>query len=31
MPEVELDITEEYVLEHLAKDEATFDTRRFIL
>ena len=31
MPEVDLAITEEYVLEHLAKDEATFDTKRFIL
>ncbi len=31
MPEVDLNITEEYVLEHLAKDEAAFDTRRFIL
>ena len=31
MPEVDLDITEEYVLEHLSKDEADFDSRRFIL
>ncbi|MBN1778572.1 MAG: ATP-dependent protease ATPase subunit HslU [Clostridiales bacterium] len=31
MPEVDLDITEEYVMEHLAKDEADFDTKRFIL
>ncbi|HPF87833.1 MAG TPA: ATP-dependent protease ATPase subunit HslU [Candidatus Limiplasma sp.] len=31
MPEVDLNITEEYVLEHLSKDEANFDTRRFIL
>jgi len=31
MPEVDLDITEEYVLEHLAKDETSFDTKRFIL
>ncbi|HPJ02739.1 MAG TPA: ATP-dependent protease ATPase subunit HslU [Candidatus Limiplasma sp.] len=31
MPEVNLNITEEYVMEHLAKDETTFDTRRFIL
>ena len=31
MPEVDLNITEEYVLEHLSKDEAAFDSRRFIL
>jgi ATP-dependent HslUV protease ATP-binding subunit HslU len=31
MPEVNLSITEEYVLDHLAKDETSFDTKRFIL
>ena len=31
MPEVDLNITQEYVMEHLAKDEAAFDSRRFIL
>ena len=31
MPEVDLNITEEYVLEHLSKDEASFDNKRFIL
>ncbi len=31
MPEVDLNITEEYVLDHLSKDEATFDNKRFIL
>ena len=31
MPVVDLNITEEYVMEHLAKDETAFDTRRFIL
>ncbi len=31
MPEVDLNITEEYVLEHLSKDEAEFDSKRFIL
>ncbi len=31
MPEVDLNITEEYVQEHLSKDEAAFDTKRFIL
>ncbi len=31
MPEVHLTIGEEYVTEHLGKDEANFDTRRYIL
>ena len=31
MPEVDLNITEEYVLEHLSKDESSFDNKRFIL
>ncbi|MCE5341987.1 MAG: ATP-dependent protease ATPase subunit HslU [Eubacteriales bacterium] len=31
MPNVYLNISEDYVLEHLGKDEATFDTRRYIL
>lgn len=31
MPEVNLNITEEYVLEHLRKEEAAYDAKRFIL
>ncbi|MDD3214731.1 MAG: ATP-dependent protease ATPase subunit HslU [Eubacteriales bacterium] len=31
MPNVYLNINEDYVIEHLGKDEATFDTKRFIL
>lgn len=31
MPNVYLNISEDYVVEHLGKDEATFDTRRYIL
>lgn len=31
MPNVYLNISEDYVIEHLGKDEANFDTRRFIL
>ena len=31
MPEVDLKISEEYVLEHLSKNEADFDSKRFIL
>ena len=31
MPNVYLNISEDYVVEHLGKDEAAFDTRRYIL
>lgn len=31
MPNVYLNISEDYVVEHLGKDEAAFDTKRFIL
>ena len=31
MPEIDLDITEEYVMEHLRKEEAAYDAKRFIL
>jgi ATP-dependent HslUV protease ATP-binding subunit HslU len=31
MPEVSLNITEEYVLEHLRKEESAYDAKRFIL
>ena len=31
MPNVYLNISEDYVVEHLGKDEASFDTRRYIL
>ena len=31
MPNVYLNISEDYVVEHLGKDETSFDNRRYIL